>query len=58
MIEDMPPSESARILKELNAALCDFGIHHTTLQFEHIPCMLSDQGCRMSDAALYQGHQH
>ena len=29
LIEDMPPSESARILKQVNDALCGFGIHHT-----------------------------
>ena len=58
LIEDMPPSESARILKQVNDALCGFGIHHTTVQFEHIPCVLSDQGCRMNATTSHQGHSH
>jgi cobalt-zinc-cadmium efflux system protein len=56
LIEDMPPSESNRILARLNEVLCGFGIHHTTIQFEHVPCSLSDHGCRMNEAA--QTHDH
>ena len=37
LIEDMPPSASESILKCINDVLCDFGIHHTTIQFEHVP---------------------
>jgi cobalt-zinc-cadmium efflux system protein len=55
LIEDMPPSASERILKRLNEVLCGFGIHHTTIQFEHVPCVLSDGGCRM---AADDGHSH
>lgn len=55
LIEDMPPSASERILKRLNEVLCGFGIHHTTIQFEHVPCVLSDGGCRMS---ADDGHTH
>jgi len=60
LIEDMPPSGSSDILGRLNQALCTFGIHHTTIQFEHVPCVLSDQGCRMNEAAHNHepGHQH
>jgi cobalt-zinc-cadmium efflux system protein len=61
LIEDMPPSASERILKKINAVLCGFGIHHTTIQFEHVPCVLSDSGCRMTDAQSHaddHGHQH
>lgn len=47
LIEDMPPSASEGILKHLNEVLCGFGIHHTTIQFEHVPCVLSDGGCRI-----------
>jgi cobalt-zinc-cadmium efflux system protein len=58
LIEDMPPSESACILKQVNEVLSGFGIHHTTVQFEHIPCVLSDQGCRMNAAVPHHGHSH
>ncbi len=59
LIEDMPPSSSERILKRINEILCDFGIHHTTIQFEHIPCVLSDSGCRMAaDRGRGQDHDH
>lgn len=60
LIEDMPPSASEGILKRINEVLCGFGIHHTTIQFEHVPCVLSDSGCRMTDATRTgdHGHQH
>ena len=58
LIEDMPPSESTRILKQVNDALCGLGIHHTTVQFEHIPCVLSDQGCQMNATTSHLGHSH
>ena len=36
LIEDMPPSQSDRILHGLNHLLGDhFHVHHTTIQFEH-----------------------
>lgn len=54
LIEDMPPSESERILKRMNQVLGKFGIHHTTIQFEHVPCVLSDSGCHMNEHA----HEH
>jgi len=48
LIEDMPPSESDCILKGLNQVLGDrFHIHHTTIQFEHTNCELSQTGCQM-----------
>jgi cobalt-zinc-cadmium efflux system protein len=56
LIEDMPPSASERILKRINEVLCGFNIHHTTIQFEHVPCVLSDNGCKMT--AADRGHQH
>ncbi len=58
LIEDMPPSESGKILVRLNGLLCDFGIHHTTIQFEHVPCVLSDGGCRMNTTAHAHAHDH
>jgi len=57
LIEDMPPSASERILKCINEVLCGFNIHHTTIQFEHVPCVLSDNGCKIT-AADRGGHQH
>jgi len=50
LIEDMPPSASERILKRINEVLCGFDIHHSTIQFEHVPCVLSDNGCKMTAA--------
>ncbi|MBV9303606.1 MAG: cation transporter [Acidobacteriaceae bacterium] len=47
LIDDMPPSASDRILCRINEALRGFNIHHTTIQFEHVPCVLSDNGCNM-----------
>jgi cobalt-zinc-cadmium efflux system protein len=59
LIEDMPASESGAILRRLNERLCTFGIFHTTIQFEHVPCMLSDQGCRMTESHRHDhGHHH
>jgi cobalt-zinc-cadmium efflux system protein len=44
-IADIPPSESTRILENINCALRDrFHIHHTTLQFEHVVCETA-HGC-------------
>jgi len=58
LIEDMPPSASERILKRINAELCDLGIHHSTIQFEHVPCVLSDNGCHMISNHRHAGHNH
>lgn len=59
LIEDMPPSASEGILKRINEVLCDFNIHHSTIQFEHVPCVLSDNGCKMTaaDHARKQGRR-
>lgn len=55
LIEDMPPSESNCILRRINEILADFNIHHTTIQFEHVPCLVSDSGCQMG---AERGHEH
>lgn len=47
LIDDMPPSESDCILVRINGVLREFGIHHSTIQFEHVPCVVSDTGCCM-----------
>lgn len=47
-IADIPPSESTRILGEINLKLREqFHIHHTTLQFEHVICEVA-HGCPMA----------
>ena len=43
VIEDMPPSASESILKNVNGMLAErFAIHHTTIQFEHTRCVTAD----------------
>src|SRR5258706_9228265 len=58
LIEDVPPSASDRILQCLNTMLCDrFAIRHTTVQFEHIGCAVSESGCVIPSGSHAQ-HQH
>jgi len=46
LIEDLPPSTSERTLHRINDVLCDrFHIRHTTVQFEHVNCAVSESGC-------------
>lgn len=46
LIDDMPTSESEPVLRRINQVLADgFHIHHTTVQFEHVGCELSENGC-------------
>jgi cobalt-zinc-cadmium efflux system protein len=46
LIEDVPPSASDVILRRINAMLQDrFRIGHTTIQFEHVSCAISENGC-------------
>lgn len=54
LIEDMPPSASDGILKRINEVLCGFHIHHTTVQFEHVACALSETPCSITPAV----HHH
>lgn len=58
LIEDMPPSASETILKRINEAICKLGIYHSTIQFEHVPCVLSDGGCCMTADQRHAGHNH
>jgi len=45
-IADVPPSQSDAILHRLNHLLEDrFRIGHTTVQFEHVGCAISANGC-------------
>jgi cobalt-zinc-cadmium efflux system protein len=46
LIEDVPPSSSESILRDVNCVLQErFAIHHTTIQFEHTRCALADISC-------------
>ncbi len=46
VIGDLPPSQSCGILRELNETVHErFGIHHTTVQFEHPDCTACVNGC-------------
>ena len=61
-IADIPPSESAGILIKLNRVLKDhFNICHTTVQFEHENCTITE-GCVVPieemSAAPDPGHHH
>lgn len=59
-IADIPPSESTRILEEINLILRErFRIHHTTLQFEHVICEVA-HGCVMpvDEMEEHHGHDH
>ncbi|HMD49356.1 MAG TPA: cation diffusion facilitator family transporter [Bryobacteraceae bacterium] len=58
LIQDMPPSESNSILDRINQLLCKFHIHHTTIQFEHTKCALSDAPCTLLVGAAAHQHQH
>jgi cobalt-zinc-cadmium efflux system protein len=46
LIGDVPLSASDAVLRRLNGMLAErFHIAHTTVQFEHISCALSENGC-------------
>ncbi len=56
LIDDMPPSASQRILKRIIQVLRGFGIHHSTIQFEHVPCVLSESGCQPLPSNVHEHH--
>ncbi len=59
LIEDMPPSRSGEILQCVNHVLADrFHIHHTTVQFEHVSCAISDSGCVITAVPEHHHHHH
>jgi cobalt-zinc-cadmium efflux system protein len=60
LIEDVPPSASDAILKRLNGMLADrFHIAHTTVQFEHMSCAISESGCAIPvHDHDHEGHHH
>ena len=54
-IEDIPPSVSERILREVKARLQEqFRIDHTTIQFENVDCEVA-HGCVIP---VSEGHEH
>ncbi|MGA2195885.1 MAG: cation diffusion facilitator family transporter [Bryobacteraceae bacterium] len=60
LIDDVPPSSSDSILRELNGMLAEsFHIHHTTVQFEHVSCAISENGCAIPvEGETHHGHPH
>jgi len=55
-IADMPMSESDAILREINERLGhEFGIRHTTIQFEHVICETA-HGCVIPVGEREHGH--
>jgi cobalt-zinc-cadmium efflux system protein len=58
LIEDVPPSASDTILRSVNALLDRrFGIAHTTVQFEHVSCAISENGCAIPVNVPHE-HEH
>ena len=61
-IEDIPPSESNRILGEIREHLLHrYGIYHTTVQFEHAACEETHGCVEVVDQAhdhTHAGHHH
>jgi cobalt-zinc-cadmium efflux system protein len=58
LIEDVPPSASDCILRRLNDVVGRrFHIHHTTVQFEHRSCAVSETGC-VIPVEEHHEHQH
>src|SRR5437879_704247 len=56
LIEDVPPSASDAILRRINGMLADrFSIGHTTVQFEHVSCAISESGCAIP---VHDHHHH
>jgi cobalt-zinc-cadmium efflux system protein len=60
LIADVPPSASDIILRSLNGVLDhNFHISHTTIQFEHVSCAISESGCAIPvRAESHEGHHH
>jgi cobalt-zinc-cadmium efflux system protein len=59
LIEDMPPSASDSIMRDMNRVLCQrFAIDHTTIQFEHARCALADENCTAVQHDHHHHHHH
>jgi cobalt-zinc-cadmium efflux system protein len=64
-IADMPTSESDAILREINEKLGrGFGIHHTTIQLEHVvcetahACVIAVRDDHTAQSHFHDGHTH
>jgi hypothetical protein len=64
-IADMPTSESDTILRKINEKLGrSFGIHHTTIQLEHLvcetahACVIAVRAESESTEHSHSGHEH
>jgi cobalt-zinc-cadmium efflux system protein len=59
LIDDLPPSASDAILRRLNSMLAErFHIGHSTVQFEHVGCSISENGCAIHIAVEEHEHRH
>jgi cobalt-zinc-cadmium efflux system protein len=62
LIQDIPPSASDAVLQRLNGMLAErFHVYHTTVQFEHMSCAISENGCAIpvsQDTHRHHDHEH
>ncbi len=59
LIEDVPPSASDIVLRRLNGMLAErFHIAHTTVQFEHVSCAISETGCAIPTRHDHRQDEH
>jgi cobalt-zinc-cadmium efflux system protein len=62
LIKDIPPSASDAVLQRLNGMLAErFHVFHTTVQFEHMSCAISENGCAIpvsEERHAHEGHSH
>lgn len=59
LIDDVPPSASECILLKINKVVLDrFHIHHSTVQFEHVQCSVSLNGCVIPAGEHQHHHAH
>jgi cobalt-zinc-cadmium efflux system protein len=59
LIQDIPPSESDAVLQRLNGMLAErFHVYHTTVQFEHMSCAISENGCAIPVSQESHQHEH
>lgn len=57
LIDDLPPSASDCIRERINTMLSQrFHINHTTVQFEHVGCGVSGNGCVMPPDCAQEHH--
>lgn len=58
LIDDVPPSASDAVLRRLNLVLEEkFHISHTTVQFEHVSCAISETGCAIPVRPEHEEHR-